>query len=230
MFFVFRKNVIIGVLLAVLASGILVLSAVPKEISTVGLNPKVIVVDAGHGGMDGGGVGVDGTLEKDLNLQIAKKLEKALTENGYRVVMTRTEDLSLHDDGKTTVRSQKNSDLKNRAKIANQSRAGLFVSIHMNKYESPEVKGAQVFYRKNDPTGAMYAESIMAELKKIDPENHRMEKVLPNKNLTFSKLEIPGVLVECGFISNEEELDKLCDEAYQDKIVESIVGGIKNIP
>lgn len=230
MFFVFRKNVIIGVLLAVLVSGMLVLSAMPKEISVVGLNPKVIVVDAGHGGMDGGGVGVDGTPEKDLNLQIAKKLEKTLSENGYRVVMTRNEDVSLHDEGKTTVRSQKNSDLKNRAKIANQEKAGLFVSIHMNKYESPDVQGAQVFYRKNDPTGAQYAKSVMAELKKADTKNHRMEKTLPNKNLTFSKLEIPGILVECGFISNQEELAKLQDAEYQQQLVDAIVAGIKNIP
>ena len=230
MFFVFRKNVLIGILLAVLVSGILVLSVMPKEISTAGLQPQVIVVDAGHGGMDGGGVGIGGTPEKDLNLQIAKKLEKTLTEKGYQVIMTRTEDVSLHDDGKTTVRSQKNSDLKNRANIANQARAGLFVSIHMNKYESAEVKGAQVFFRKNDPTGAQYAESIMAELKKIDSKNHRVEKELPNKNLTFSKLEIPGVLVECGFLSNEEELKKLQDEAYQQQIVDAIVLGIINIP
>ena len=230
MFFVFRKNVLIGILLAVLVSGILVLSVMPKEISTAGLQPQVIVVDAGHGGMDGGGVGLGGTPEKDLNLQIAKKLEKTLTEKGYQVIMTRTEDVSLHDDGKTTVRSQKNSDLKNRANIANQARAGLFVSIHMNKYESAEVKGAQVFFRKNDPTGAQYAESIMAELKKIDPKNHRVEKELPNKNLTFSKLEIPGVLVECGFLSNEEELTKLQDEAYQQQIVDAIVLGIINTP
>lgn len=230
MFFVFRKNVLIGILLAVLVSGILVLSVMPKEISTAGLQPQVIVVDAGHGGMDGGGVGLGGTPEKDLNLQIAKKLEKTLTEKGYQVIMTRTEDVSLHDDGKTTVRSQKNSDLKNRANIANQARAGLFVSIHMNKYESAEVKGAQVFFRKNDPTGAQYARSIMSEFKKIDSDNHRVEKELPNKNLTFSKLEIPGVLVECGFLSNEEELKKLQDEAYQQQIVDAIVLGIINIP
>ena len=230
MFFVFRKNVLIGILLAVLVSGILVLSVMPKEISTAGLQTKVIVVDAGHGGMDGGGVGIGGTPEKDLNLQIAKKLEKTLTEKGYQVIMTRTEDVSLHDDGKTTVRSQKNSDLKNRAIIANQARAGLFVSIHMNKYESAEVKGAQVFFRKNDPTGAQYARSIMSEFKKIDSDNHRVEKELPNKNLTFSKLEIPGVLVECGFLSNEEELKKLQDEAYQQQIVDAIVLGIINIP
>lgn len=230
MFIVFRKNVLIGVLLAVLVSGVLVVSAVPKEISTVGLNPALIVIDAGHGGMDGGGVGVDGTPEKDLNLQIAKKLEKALTENGYRVVMTRTEDISLHDEGKTTVRSQKNSDLKNRAAIANKEQAGLFVSIHMNKYESPDVRGAQVFYRKNDPTGAQYAQSLMSELKKLDPDNHRMEKPLPNKNLTFSQLEIPGVLIECGFISNAEELKQLRDETYQQNLVNAIVTGIKNIP
>ncbi len=230
MFFVFRKNVIIGVLLAVLVSGVLLLSVMPNEISTVGLDSKVIVVDAGHGGMDGGGVGVDGTPEKDLNLQIAKKLEKALTENGYRVVMTRNEDVSLHDVETTTVRSQKNSDLKKRASIANQTKAGLFVSIHMNKYESADVKGAQVFYRKNDPTGAQYAESVMLELKKVDSQNHRVEKTLPNKNLTFSKLEIPGILVECGFISNLEELTKLRDESYQQKLVDAIVNGIKNIP
>ncbi len=230
MFFVFRKNVLIGILLAVLVSGILVLCVMPKEISTANLHPKVIVVDAGHGGMDGGGVGIGGTPEKDLNLKIAKKLEKTLTEKGYQVIMTRTEDVSLHDDGKTTVRSQKNSDLKNRANIANQARAGLFVSIHMNKYESAEVKGAQVFFRKNDPTGAQYARNIMSELKKIDSDNHRVEKELPNKNLTFSKLEIPGVLVECGFLSNEEELKKLQDEAYQQQIVDAIVLGIINIP
>ena len=230
MFFVFRKNVVIGVLLAVLVSGILLLSVMPKDISTVGLNPKVIVVDAGHGGMDGGGVGIDGVPEKDFNLQIAKKLESALTENGYRVVMTRTEDVSLHEADKTTVRSQKNSDLKKRAQIANETKAGLFVSIHMNKYESADVKGAQVFFRKNDPTGAQYAKSIMTELKTLDPNNHRVEKDLPNKNLTFSKLEIPGVLVECGFLSNEEELKKLQDEAYQKQLVDAIVLGIKNIP
>jgi len=230
MFFVFRKNVIIGLLLAILVSGILVISAMPTDITTAGLNPEIIVVDAGHGGMDGGGVGIDGTPEKDLNLQIAKKLEAVLTQNGYRVVMTRCEDVSLHEEGKTTVRSQKNSDLKNRANIANSEKAILFVSIHMNKYESPDVKGAQVFYRKNDPTGAQYAGSIMTELKKIDSKNHRMEKPLPNKNLTFSKLQIPGVLVECGFISNEEELQKLKDETYQQKLVEGIVSGIKNIP
>ncbi len=230
MFFVFRKNVVIGLLLALVVSGALVLSVVPKEITTAGLNPKVIVVDAGHGGMDGGGVGVDGTCEKDLNLQIARKLEQALTDNGYRVVMTRYEDVSLHEEDKTTVRSQKNSDLKKRAMIANGEYAGLFVSIHMNKYESADVKGAQVFFRNNDPTGAQYAKSIMGELKKADPENHRVEKTLPNKNLTFSKLEIPGVLVECGFISNEEELKKLHDEEYQTKLVNAIVTGIKNIP
>ena len=230
MFFVFRKNVVIGLLLAILVSGALVLSVVPKEISTAGLNPKVIVVDAGHGGMDGGGVGIDGIPEKDLNLQIAKQLEKALTDKGYHVVMTRTEDISLHEEDKTTVRSQKTSDLKNRAMIANREKAGLFVSIHMNKYESPEVKGAQVFFRKNDPVGAQYAKSIMTELKIIDSQNHRMEKELPNKNLTFSKLEVPGVLVECGFISNGAELTKLRDAEYQKKLVDAIVTGITNIP
>ena len=136
MFFVFQKKTLLGVMVAVMIFVSLFALSFPKPVSTVGLNQKLVVVDPGHGGMDGGGVGVENVLEKDLNLQIAKKLEQILTANGYRVIMTRNEDISLHDAGKTTVREQKNSDLKNRASIANEQKAGLFVSIHMNKFES----------------------------------------------------------------------------------------------
>lgn len=230
MFLVFRRKVLTGVLAAVMMSGIFFYALFNRPVSTGELNQQLIVVDAGHGGMDGGGVGVNDIIEKDLNLIIAKKLEQALKENGYQVVMTRTEDVSLHDAEKQTVREQKNSDLKKRAEIANRQNAGLFVSIHMNKFESSDVKGAQVFYKSDDKTGEQYAKNIMAELKKIDPQNHRVEKPLPNKNLTFSKLNIPGVLVECGFISNQEDAKKLQDDAYRTELVNAIIRGIKNLP
>ena len=203
---------------------------VSKEEKKAKKDQVVIVVDPGHGGEDPGKVGTNDVQEKDLNLQIAKKLENLLTEKGYSVVMTRTEDVSLHEEGKNTVREQKNSDLKQRAFVANEQKAGLFISIHMNKFESPDVKGAQVFFKKEDTKGAEYAKNIMNSLKKFDTENHRQEKVLPNKNLTFSKLNVPAVLVECGFISHQEEAKKLQEDAYQDALVQAIFDGITATP
>lgn len=229
MFLVFKRKALVSVLAAVMLSGVLFHAFFTRPIPTSELNGQLIVVDAGHGGMDGGGVGINGIVEKDLNLTVARQLEQALKENGYQVVMTRTEDVSLHDSDKTTVREQKNSDLKNRAAIANRQKAGLFVSIHMNKFDSSDVKGAQVFYKSDDKTGEQYAKSIMTELKKVDSGNHRAEKTLPNKNLTFSKLNIPGVLVECGFLSNEEDVKKLQDDSYRSELVNAIVSGIKNM-
>ena len=229
MFVVFRRRVLLMVLAGVAVSVTLFGSFLRHSSQPVELNSKLIVVDAGHGGMDGGGVGVHESLEKDLNLAVAKKLEEAFKASGYQVVMTRTEDVTLHDDEKKTVREQKNSDLKNRAAIANHQNAGLFISIHMNKFESPEVKGAQVFYKASDAVGEQYAKSIMEELKKMDTGNHRVQKPLPNKNLTFQKLEIPGVLVECGFLSNEEETKKLQEDAYQTALVNAIVSGVQAV-
>lgn len=229
MFMVFRRRVLIMVLAGVTVSAMLFGSFLRFSTQSVELNSKLIVVDAGHGGMDGGGVGVSQVLEKDLNLSVAKKLESALKENGYQVIMTRTEDVSLHDDDKTTVRQQKNSDLKNRAELANRQNAGLFISIHMNKFESSDVKGAQVFYKSTDTLGAEYAKNIMTELKKLDKQNHRVEKPLPNPNLTFKKLNVPGVLVECGFLSNQEEEKKLQDDSYQIALVKAIVAGMQSV-
>lgn len=230
MFLVFRKKTVLGIIVAIMVSTLFITAWHGQQVSTVGLNQKLIVIDPGHGGMDGGGVGVNDILEKDLNLQIAKRLEQKLMEQGYQVVMTRTEDISLHEEGKKTVREQKNSDLKKRALIANEQKAGLFVSIHMNKFESPEIKGAQVFYKKEDSHGEQYAKYIMEELKILDSENHRQAKPLPNKNLTFSKLNVPAVLVECGFISNAEEAKKLGEETYQESIADAIVKGILATP
>ena len=192
------------------------------------LDSKKVVIDAGHGGMDGGSVGENGEMEKEINLQIALKLKKVFEDNGYSVVMTREEDVSLGDNS-GTVRKQKTQDLKKRAEIGNESGAGLFISVHTNKYESPEISGAQTFYSKNDDAGKLYAESIMEELRKLDPKNKRLSKTHPNKNLVFQNLMIPGVLVECGFISNKTDISNLKDEEYQKKMAEAIYNGIKSL-
>lgn len=189
----------------------------------------IVVIDPGHGGIDGGCVGEGNILEKDLNLKVARKLEKIFSDNGYKVVMTRTEDRLLSDDEDAKIRTQKTQDLKKRAEIANKSGGAIFISVHMNEYTSPEISGAQVFYNKNDKTGEKYAKSVMSALKKVDAKNKRVSKEIPNKNLVFNRLTIPGILVECGFLSNPEECKKLQDELYQNDIANAIYNGIVNV-
>lgn len=189
----------------------------------------IVVIDPGHGGIDGGCVGDGNILEKDLNLKVARKLEKIFSDNGYKVVMTRTEDILLSDDLDAKIRTQKTQDLKKRAEIANESGGAIFISVHMNEYTSPEISGAQVFYNKNDETGEKYAKSVMSALKKVDAKNKRVSKEIPNKNLVFNRLTIPGILVECGFLSNPEECKKLQDELYQNDIANAIYNGIVNV-
>lgn len=231
MFIVLDKKVILGV--ASLTAAFLIIafsvfgSAGDSPVSK--LDNKKIVIDAGHGGIDGGSVSDSGISEKDLNLKIAKKLKNIFEENGYTVFMTREEDKWLSEKTSGSVRSQKNSDLKKRAEIANESDAGLFISIHINKYESPNIFGAQTFYSENDEEGKIYAESIMESLRMLNSRNKRLAKTHPNKNLVFQNLKIPGVLVECGFISNPEELELLKTEEYQKKLAESIYNGVKNV-
>lgn len=197
--------------------------------STKNQTSNVVVIDPGHGGIDGGCIGDGNILEKDLNLKVAKKLEKIFSDNGYKVIMTRSEDILLSDDEDAKIRTQKTQDLKKRAEIANESGGAIFISVHMNEYTSPEISGAQVFYNKNDETGEKYAKSVMSALKKVDAKNKRVSKEIPNKNLVFNKLTIPGILVECGFLSNPEECKKLQDELYQSDIANAIYNGIVNV-
>ncbi len=228
MFVVVKKKMVIAILLLLIF--LFGISAVFKNQGTYvnSSESNIVVIDAGHGGFDGGCVGVDDVLEKDLNLKVAKKLEKIFKDNGYKVVMTRSDDVSLSTDESKKIRNQKNEDLKKRAEIANNSNAAIFISIHMNEFTSPDISGAQVFYSKNDEKGKLYSENVMQYLKKVDAKNKRVAKEIPNKNLLFSKLAIPGILVECGFLSNPNECKKLQEELYQTDIANAIYNGIVN--
>ena len=197
-----------------------------SDVSVNAGNPSVIIVDAGHGGVDGGALGLYNIVEKDLNLEIAKKVQALLISKGFTVVMTRDSDISIHSSDKKTIRDKKTSDLLNRAELANKSGAGLYVSIHLNTYEQESISGAQVFYKKDDAVGQEYAKKIMSELKTIDNKNKRTEKILPNPNLLFKKLQIPAVLIECGFISNNSDALLLKSEEYQQSLAGKIVNGI----
>ncbi|MCD7865810.1 MAG: N-acetylmuramoyl-L-alanine amidase [Clostridiales bacterium] len=176
-----------------------------------------------HGGNDPGKVGVSGTNEKDINLEIAVKLRDALETQGFEIVMTREEDKSLADEN---VSSEKVSDLKNRVDIIEQTAPVLAVSIHQNSYTDSAVSGAQVFYYEDSVQGEALAEALQQSLiENLDPLNTRAAKANESYYI-LKKTSVPTVIVECGFLSNPTEEALLCSEDYQSRIVESICEGI----
>ncbi len=178
-----------------------------------------VVIDAGHGGVDGGAVGVGGIIEKDINLAIAKKLKEILTVWGYDVVMTRESDVSIHDSSATTIREMKRSDLNNRLKLVQSVPNAVFISIHQNIFGQTSCDGAQVFYGPKCSDSASFAKITQNNLKSLlQNENNRVEKEAGDNLFLLYNLEIPALLVECGFISNEAEAKLLTDEEYQYKI------------
>ena len=176
----------------------------------------VVVLDAGHGGLDPGKVGVNGALEKDINLQIAKKVEEYLEKQGVQVVMTREDDQT---------EASKRKDMEKRVALINEVKPIIAVSVHQNSYTDPSIKGAQVFYYTDSKKGESAASLMQEELRKVDVENTRQIK--ENNNYYMLKnAKTPIIIVECGFLSNVEEAEKLIDEEYQDKMAEAIAKGI----
>lgn len=183
----------------------------------------VIVIDAGHGGFDGGAVGVDGVIEKDINLAIAKKLHQLFLVNGYEAVLTREEDCSLEDAGLDTVRKRKNSDIHNRLAKAQSYPDCLLLSIHQNKYTLPQYSGAQVFYGPENAESERIAKIMQARLiELLQPENTRQAKVCGDSVYLIHHATMPALLVECGFLSNPEEAAKLQEPSYQNQVAFTI--------
>lgn len=179
---------------------------------------KVIVIDAGHGGFDPGKVGVNQTLEKDINLSIALKLKKLLEAEDIEVIMTREDEHGLYDENTANKKVQ---DMKRRCEIIDKSNPEFTVSIHQNSYHEEAIRGAQVFYYEQSQEGKRIAECIQEELKKVDLGNRRAAKS-NNSYYLLKKTEKPTLIVECGFLSNWEEAEKLNTEEYQDKMVWAI--------
>lgn len=183
----------------------------------------VVVLDSGHGGYDPGSIGVNGVLEKDVNLSIALRLKSLLEENGVVVVMTREEDKDLASENAS---NRKNEDLRARARLLEETDPVLMVSIHQNSYPEAEVDGAQVFYyagsEQSKILGTMVQEHLKAE---IQDGNHRVAKANKEYYL-LKKSSCPAVLVECGFLSNPKEAELLGTEEYQEKLAFAIHLGI----
>ena len=189
----------------------------------VGEKGKCVVIDAGHGGDDPGKVGINGAKEKDINLVIAEKVKKYLEANDIHVVMTREADEGLYDSGASNKKVQ---DMKKRIALIDETNPDVTVSIHQNSYPEEYVHGAQVFYYTGSISGQRLAESIQKQLvSKVDSENKRQVKANDSYYL-LKKTGIPIVIVECGFLSNREEAEKLCDAEYQEQVAWAVHMGI----
>lgn len=190
---------------------------------------KTIIIDAGHGGDDGGAIGADGTIEKNVNLQIAEKLRFIMQMYGYNVIMTRNDDNSIHDAEAKTIRQKKVSDIHNREKIIIENPDAIFVSIHQNKYNDSSVHGTQVFYSKNNAQSSVLAQKVQdSVVKSVQKDNFRQIKPSGTEIYLLYHSQIPSIMIECGFISNYNDLKNLKDEKYQKEIAESISDGIIN--
>lgn len=187
--------------------------------NTVGKTQKTVIVDPGHGGVDGGAVSADGTVEKGINLEISLKIRDFLEAYGYRVIMTRETDISIHDSSAQSIREKKVSDLHNRLKIAEDNPEAVFVSVHQNKFEVPKYCGTQTFYSPNNPQSAELAKVIQANIREqLQPENERAIKKAGKEIYILYHMDQTAVMVECGFLSNPEEAAKLVQPEYQDQL------------
>lgn len=178
-----------------------------------------IVLDAGHGGEDGGTVSASGICEKDINLAIAKKLESLLTVCGISVVMTRSEDILLYDKTIDFHGRKKALDLAARRRIAEETENAVFVSIHMNAFPSAKYNGLQVWYSQNSPHSLTLAQSMQSlTAKQFQPQNNRRIKAATSSIYLLHHLNCPAILVECGFLSNPTEAELLASDEYQDRL------------
>ena len=196
--------------------------SIVQETMNTNKGVKKILIDSGHGGMDGGTSSKNGTLEKNINLSIANKLKVSLQKAGYEVVMTRTEDVGLYSTS-GTIRERYIEDLKKRCDLKKSSNCDMLISIHLNYFTQSKYYGAQVWYSSYIDSSTLAA-TIQKNLKgDLDPENKRVQKAAKNSYRILRDNDImPSVIVECGFLSNYEEEQKLKSDDYQEKIAGSI--------
>ncbi|MCI6361691.1 MAG: N-acetylmuramoyl-L-alanine amidase [Eubacterium coprostanoligenes] len=196
-------------------------------VKTVGINniqtKKTVIIDPGHGGIDVGTVGIDGSLEKNINLSISLDLYDFLMVSGINTVLTRDGDYEMYRAGEQRTKS----DLYNRMDYINSVPNSVLISIHQNHFENEAEWGTQVWYSPNDEISPTLADKILQSVKKnIQPENKRENKVSDNSYYILYKAQKPSVMVECGFVSNENENKRLQDKEYQRDMAYSILVGI----
>ncbi len=203
----------------IVKGGSRMLSAVSSGNVAMQKERPIVVIDAGHGGADPGKVSVDGSLEKDINLQVALKLQNFLEMQDVDVVLTRETDAGLYDENASNKKVQ---DMKNRVAVIEERQPELTVSIHQNSYHEEYVHGAQTFYYAGSEKSKELAERIQRVMaQELDKDNARQAKANDSYYL-LKKTSTPIVIVECGFLSNYEEAQKLSSELYQEKVAWAI--------
>lgn len=191
-----------------------------SEITTFKPN---IVIDAGHGGEDSGATVNDEILEKDINLNIALKLRDIFRCNGFDVTLTRDADFSLTKDAKS---NNKKIDLQNRVKLFNSSPDNIVISIHQNEFSEAKYSGTQIFYSENNKENEVFAECIrQSVVNLLQPDNKRLCKCVDSEIYILKNTNVPAILIECGFLSNPNEAQKLINDAYQRELAYSIFLG-----
>lgn len=221
-----RKKMELILVMLTLAGLVMVSKKLEKYVNSDKVEKKeyTVVLDAGHGSSDSGKVGINGVLEKDINLSISKKTKKYLEKKGIRVIMTRDKDESLAEGEKG---NRKVQDMKARVKRINDTKPDLAVSIHQNSYHEESIHGAQVFYYEHSESGEKDARILQEALLAVDPDNTRQVKA----NTTYyllKRTEVPILIIECGFLSNQEDAEKLASEDYQKEIAKAIANGIES--
>ena len=227
-----KKRIVFILIWTILPIGIFMIQTandnLNKTVATmsVPVTNRTIIVDAGHGGEDGGAVSSNGVSEAQINLSIALKLQNLLEQSGATVVLTRSDENAIYDIDKKTLRQKKNSDLKNRVKIGNSSSADIFVSIHLNKIDQSQYYGWQTFYKNGNEQGKKLATYIQNNLNEaIQKENKRTPLKISDVYI-IKNVEIPTTIVECGFLSNPEEEKQLQTDEYQNRLAWGIYNGI----
>lgn len=205
------------------SQSVTVLAGALEDIESPGL--PVIVLDPGHGGEDGGAVSANGVRESGLNLEISLRTRDLLRFLGIPVVMTRETDLSIHSPEAVTVSEKKISDLKNRVALVSDTENPILVSIHQNMFAESKYYGTQLFYADSDPSRQLAEELQALFAAELDPSNHRRAKPCENVYL-LSRISCPGVLVECGFLSNPKEEALLQSAEYQKKLAAVLAAGL----
>ena len=221
-----RKKMELILVMLTLAGLVMVSKKLEKYVNSDKVEKKeyTVVLDDGHGSSDSGKVGINGVLEKDINLSISKETKKHLEKKGIRVVMTRDKDESLAEGENG---NRKVQDMKARVKRINDTKPNLAVSIHQNSYHEESIHGAQVFYYEHSESGEKDARILQEALLAVDPDNTRQVKA----NTTYyllKRTEVPILIIECGFLSNQEEAEKLASEDYQKEIAKAIANGIES--
>ena len=197
-----------------------------QAFSTAEKPPVTVVIDPGHGGEDGGAVSPGGVQESHINLALSKRLRDLLCFAGIPTVMTREEDVTICDEGLGTIRARKTSDIRNRVAIVNGTENAVLLSIHQNSLPSSTVThGAQVFWNRQEGAKEL-AEAIQTSLNgAINVGNEKHTKQIPPTVYLMKHVTVPAVLVECGFLTNQEETGRLQDETYQRTLAISIAAG-----